>query len=142
MLVIRFQRTGRRNVPTYRLVVTEKQAPIKGKVKEYLGYYLPARDPRVFEFKEERIKHWVSNGAQPSDTVARLLTHSGMSDLQKFIKSYTKKSKKKQKEEQPEKAQPAQQSDGSAPEEPAKAEKKEEKEKEDLPSEAPQSEGG
>ena len=94
MLVLRLQRTGRRNVPTYRLVVTEKSAPVKGKVKEYLGHYLPARNPHVLEFKSDRITHWVSQGAQPSDTVARILTQAGVKGLEKFVKPYTKKSKK------------------------------------------------
>lgn len=101
MLVLRLQRTGRRNNPAFRLVVTEKSAPVKGKVKEYLGHYLPTRNPHVFEFKEERITHWISKGAQPSDTVARLLHKAGMKGTEKFIKKYTKQKKKKQKEEAP-----------------------------------------
>lgn len=99
MLVLRLQRTGRRNVPTYRLVVTEKSAPVKGRVKEYLGHYLPMRNPHVLEFKSDRVTHWVSQGAQPSDTVARILTQAGMKGLEKFIKPYTKKRKKEKKEQ-------------------------------------------
>lgn len=101
MLVLRLQRTGRRNNPTFRLVVTEKSAPIKGKVKEYLGHYLPTRNPHVFEFQEERITHWISMGARPSDTVARLLHKAGMKGTEKFIKKYTKQKKKKKEEEAP-----------------------------------------
>lgn len=99
MLVIRLQRTGRRNVPTYRLVVTEKTNPPKGKVKEYLGHFLPTRNPHVFEFKKERIEHWVKHGAQVSDTAARLLTNAGVDGLATFIKTYTKKKKRKEKKE-------------------------------------------
>ena len=47
MLVLRLQRTGRRNNPAFRLVVTEKSAPVKGKVKEYLGHYLPTRNSNL-----------------------------------------------------------------------------------------------
>lgn len=49
MLVIRLQRTGRENMPTYRLVVAEKARPVKGKFMEIVGHYLPARDPVVIE---------------------------------------------------------------------------------------------
>lgn len=95
MLMLRFQRTGRRNIPTYRLVATEKSSPSKsGKVTEYLGHYLPAREPHVFEFKRERVEHWLKVGAQPSDTAARLLTRAGVKGLEKFIDRYTKRKKK------------------------------------------------
>lgn len=95
MLMIRLQRTGRRNIPTYRLIVVEKHAPARGgKAQEYLGHYLPARDPSVFEFNRDRVGHWLTVGAQPSDTAARLLTRAGMKGLEKFVRRYTKKKKK------------------------------------------------
>jgi small subunit ribosomal protein S16 len=96
MLVIRFQRTGRKNVPAYRLVLTEKTSPPKGRVQEYLGHYLPSRHPRVFECKKDRIEHWVKHGAQVSDTAARLLKNAGVDGLETFITSYTKKKKRKE----------------------------------------------
>lgn len=94
MLVIRLQRTGRRNIPAYRLAVAPKHAAVKGKVREYVGYYLPARNPHVFEFRKERIEYWISRGAQPSDTAARLLRRAGVTGLEKFIRTYTKRKKK------------------------------------------------
>lgn len=97
MLVIRLQRTGRRNVPAYRIAACEKSAPVKGRVKEYLGHYLPTRDPHVLEFDKERVEHWVKMGAQPSDTVARLLKREGVDNMDKFIEKYTKKKKRKEK---------------------------------------------
>lgn len=141
MLVLRLQRTGRRNNPAFRLVVTEKSAPVKGKVKEYLGHYLPTRNPHVFEFQEERITHWISKGAQPSDTVARLLHRAGMKGTEKFIKKYAKQEKRKKKEEAPavESVPPAAASDapaeprnGAEKEAPAKPPKEEEKEPEET----------
>jgi small subunit ribosomal protein S16 len=98
MLVIRLQRTGRENMPTYRLVVAEKARPVKGKFMEIVGHYLPARDPVVFEGKQDRIQHWMSKGAIPSNTVARLLRKQGYKNMDKFIQTYTKK---KSKSEQP-----------------------------------------
>ncbi len=98
MLVIRFQRTGRRNVPTFRLVVAEKSKAVKGKVVEYLGHYLPARNPHVFEFEKDRLDHWLKMGAHPSDTAARLLTRAGIKNLEKFIVRYAKQKKKGEEE--------------------------------------------
>jgi small subunit ribosomal protein S16 len=95
VLKIRFQRTGRENIPTYRLVVAEKRKPVKGKHLEVLGHYLPARDPVIFEHNDERIQFWISKGAIPSDTVARMLKRSGMKGLEKFILTYTKQKSKK-----------------------------------------------
>lgn len=94
MLKIRLQRTGRENIPTYRLVVAQKSAPVKGKFLEVLGHYLPARDPVVFEHKDERIIHWIGKGAIPSETVARLLRKAGLKNMDKYIHTYTKKKPK------------------------------------------------
>ncbi len=96
MLVIRLQRTGRENTPTYRLVVAEKARPVKGKFLEIVGHYLPARTPVIFEHDDAKIAQWISKGAIPSETAARLLRKSGMKDLDKFITVYTKKKSKKE----------------------------------------------
>lgn len=94
MLTIRLQRTGRENLPTYRIVVAEKRWPVKSKFLEIVGHYLPAQDPAVFQHEDERIKHWVSKGAIPSDTVARLLKKAGMKEMDKFIQRYSKQKSK------------------------------------------------
>lgn len=96
MLVLRLQRTGRENLPAYRIVVAEKARPVKGKFLEIIGHYLPARKDPVFEVDTTRVTHWVSKGAIPSDTLARLLKRNGMKDMEKFIESYTKKRSKKE----------------------------------------------
>lgn len=97
MLVVRLQRTGRRNLPTYRIVVAEKSVSVRGKVVESMGYYLPKREPSVLEYKADRIGHWVKQGAHLSDTVARLLKKAGCTGLNfdKFIKPYSRKKKRK-----------------------------------------------
>lgn len=100
MLRIRLQRTGNKNNPTYRLVVADKARPVKKKSIEILGHYLPTRNPAEFEFKQDRVEHWISNGAAPTDTVARLLTNSGMKGLEKFMEKYTKKKKRNAPEEE------------------------------------------
>lgn len=94
MLVIRLQRTGRENTPTYRIVISEKaRSARKGKL-EVLGHYLPSRSTPVFECDQERVKQWISKGAKPSDTMARLLSKAGMKDMEKFFVRYTKRRSK------------------------------------------------
>lgn len=95
MLVIRLQRTGRTNLATYRIVVAEKSRAVKGKFQEIVGHYLPAQKNPVFKFDAERIGHWVSKGAIPSETVARMLKREGMKDMDKFITRYAKRRSKK-----------------------------------------------
>lgn len=73
MLKIRLQRVGRKHEPVFRLVLTESQnGPKSGKFNEILGSY-DARDKNTTHFDADKIKHWISNGAQISDTVKNLL---------------------------------------------------------------------
>lgn len=102
MLVIRLQRTGRRNSPAYRIVVAEKTAPVKGRSIEIIGHYLPTRDPAVVECDGEKATAWIQKGAVPSDTVARLLAQQNVKGMEKFISSYSKKRPKKEPEPVPE----------------------------------------
>ena len=77
MLKIRMQRTGRINQPSYRIVVTEHTAsPKAGKYVERVGFYNPHSKERTLV--EDRIKYWISVGAQPSGTVHNMLISAGM----------------------------------------------------------------
>lgn len=78
MLRIRLRRTGARNNPAYRLVVADGNSPRDGRFIETLGHYLPTREPAVVEINEERAKHWLQNGARPSETAASLLKSKGL----------------------------------------------------------------
>lgn len=78
MLKVRLTRTGRKKRPSYRVVVAEHTAPRDGRVVERLGYYDPLTEPKVFKVDEERMKHWLSQGAQPSRTVQGLLAKQGL----------------------------------------------------------------
>lgn len=100
MIVIRLQRTGRRNLPSYRIVVAQKERAVKGKFLEIIGHYLPQRDPAVFEVQKERVTDWVKRGAIPSDTVARLLKKNGVTGMEKFIQRYTKQKSRNAPEEE------------------------------------------
>lgn len=139
MLRIRLQRTGNRNNPTFRLVVTDRRNAAKGKSKELLGHYLPTRDPAVFEFNKERVEHWIGHGAAPTDTVARLLAKSGMKGLEKFMERYSKQKKKKAVEEEPAPPPPPPAADAPA-EQQKPAEEVQEEQKEEAPAEQPKEE--
>lgn len=78
MVRIRLRRTGARNNPAYRLVVADSNSPRDGRFIETLGHYLPTRQPAVVEINEERARHWIKNGAQPSETCASLLKQKGI----------------------------------------------------------------
>jgi small subunit ribosomal protein S16 len=94
MLTIRLQRTGRKNLHTFRLVIAEKARSAKGYAQEVLGFYLPERKHDQLQYKEDRIRHWIDKGASMSNTAARLLSHAGMKDLERFILPYAKRKKK------------------------------------------------
>jgi small subunit ribosomal protein S16 len=70
---IRLKRIGAKNDPAYRLVVADSRSPRDGRFIEELGTYLPARGGENFNVNLERANYWLSQGAQPSETVASLL---------------------------------------------------------------------
>ena len=78
MLRIRLRRGGKRNQPSYRVVVADRLAPRDGKFIENLGHYNPLTDPITLEVKKERVDHWIALGAQPTETVHRLLFKHGI----------------------------------------------------------------
>jgi small subunit ribosomal protein S16 len=73
VLMIRLARFGARKKPYYRVVVIEKERARNGRPVEVVGTYNPRTNPATFDLKRERIEHWVSKGAQPSDRVKKLL---------------------------------------------------------------------
>lgn len=103
MLVIRLRRVGKKKIPFYRLVVTQKTAPPQGKFIEILGFYNPKSKDKKIEIKEKRVKFWIEKGAQLSDTVNNLLCKIGFLPKSAIIKKTITKKKKKEKEEKPEK---------------------------------------
>jgi len=77
MLAIRLRRTGTTKRPYYRVVVADSKCWRDGRFVEVLGHYDPRREPAVVQIDTERAKHWISQGARPSETVASLLKKSG-----------------------------------------------------------------
>lgn len=95
MLTLRLQRTGKTGQPNFRVVLQDHKSAVKGKALEILGHYQPALNPKVFKVDVERVKHWISVGAKPSDTVAVLLKGQGMEGMEKYMEPRDKKRKKK-----------------------------------------------
>ncbi|HXI22656.1 MAG TPA: 30S ribosomal protein S16 [Pyrinomonadaceae bacterium] len=73
MLAIRLMRTGAKKRPSYRIVVKEKQSKRDGAFLENLGTYNPTREPAEINLKSDRVQYWIKKGAQPTDTVRRLI---------------------------------------------------------------------
>jgi small subunit ribosomal protein S16 len=74
MLSIRLRRMGSTKRPHYRVVVADSRFSRDGRFIEVLGHYDPRRSPASVKIDAERAKHWLAQGAQPSDTVRSLLT--------------------------------------------------------------------
>lgn len=78
MLTIRLQRLGKKNAPTYRLVLAEKGRDTQGRNLELLGTFNPRAKENGFVPNTDRIKYWLEKGAQPSDTLHNLFLQSGI----------------------------------------------------------------
>lgn len=80
MVRLRLRRIGLKGQPTYRIVAAEKEAPRDGRFLEILGVYNPRTDPATIKLQEDRIYHWMKNGAQPSESVAQIFKSAGVLD--------------------------------------------------------------
>lgn len=78
MLRIRLRRVGKKGNPSYRIVVAESTSPRDGRYLEWIGNYDPMANPPAVSLKEDRATQWLSQGAQPSDAVARILDKAGI----------------------------------------------------------------
>ncbi|PJE51336.1 MAG: 30S ribosomal protein S16 [Candidatus Yanofskybacteria bacterium CG10_big_fil_rev_8_21_14_0_10_36_16] len=137
MLKIRLQRVGKKGQAMYRLVVAEHTKNPKGAYLELLGSYNP--HSKDLQANGERIKHWVSNGAQMSDTVNNLLISKKVIEgIKVQLKLKTKKKQTEQKQENT----PVKVATAEAKEEPVSAENKQAKDesKEDAKEESKKSE--
>lgn len=73
LLAIRLSRIGKKKKPYYRVVVLDKRLPRDGRFVEIVGTYDPLKKPAEIKLDADRIKYWLGNGAQPSDTVRSFL---------------------------------------------------------------------
>ncbi len=129
MLVIRLSRTGKKNKPQYRLVVQEKEWAPSSKAVEIVGHFNPHQVDAKPVLKEERVKYWLSQGAQPSNTVWNMLVEAKLVEGGKK-KVVQPKLKKTEGEEE----------GGEAPKEEAKSEEKPAEEKKEEVKEEPKEE--
>ncbi len=77
MLRIRLSRVGKKKQPSYRIVVADVRAPRDGSVVDQVGHYNPLTDPPTIVVNQDKVKHWLSVGAQPTETVGHILQRSG-----------------------------------------------------------------
>jgi len=84
---IRLLRTGKRKQPSYRVVVADQRASRDGRFVEILGQYNPLTNPSQIKIDEERALHWLSKGAQPSESATALLKRTGIWQKHKATKS-------------------------------------------------------
>lgn len=76
MLKIRLSKTGKRNQPSFRIVVQEAQSKRDGKYIDHLGYYNPRQEPAEFRLDKKKYQEWIKKGAQPTPTVKSLAKKS------------------------------------------------------------------
>lgn len=89
MVRIRLRRTGSKKKPNYRLVVADRRAPRDGDFLKIIGHYNPLTDPETVFIDEEAALGWLQKGAQPTETVLRLLSKAGIMDKLKTAEEKT-----------------------------------------------------
>ena len=89
MVKIRLRRVGAKKRPSYRVVVADSRAPRDGAFISIIGHYNPLTDPETIVINEEKALTWLRQGAQPTETVARLLSKVGIMEKFKVIKEKT-----------------------------------------------------
>ena len=75
---IRLRRMGEKKAPFYRLVVADSRSPRDGRFIDEIGYYDPTKEPSEIRVDEEAAKKWLANGAQPTQTVEKILKTAGI----------------------------------------------------------------
>lgn len=76
---MRLRRMGQKKAPFYRIIVADSRSPRDGRFIEEVGYYDPNTEPSTIKFDEEAAKKWLGTGAQPTETVAKLLKRQPVS---------------------------------------------------------------
>ena len=78
MVKMRLTRMGSKGAPFYRIVIADARAPRDGRFVEEVGYYDPTKEPSVIKIDQELATKWLSQGAQPTETVKKLLKIAGV----------------------------------------------------------------
>jgi len=77
MVRIRLRRVGLKGQPSYRIVAADKESPRDGRFLEILGFYNPRTEPATINLKEDRVYHWMKNGALPTESVEQIFKSAG-----------------------------------------------------------------
>jgi small subunit ribosomal protein S16 len=80
MVRLRLRRIGLKGQPSYRIVAADKESPRDGRFLEILGFYNPRTEPTTLTVKEDRVFHWMGNGAKPTESVEQLFKSAGTLD--------------------------------------------------------------
>ena len=87
MVRIRLRRVGLKGQPTYRIVAADKEAARDGRFLEILGFYNPRTHPATIHVREDRVFHWMKNGALPTESVEQVFKSAGlMARFERFKK--------------------------------------------------------
>lgn len=78
MVKLRLKRMGKKGAPFYRIVAADSRSPRDGRFIEQIGTYNPTKAEKKVTLDKELAKKWLSNGAQPTDTVRSILSHEGV----------------------------------------------------------------
>lgn len=78
MVKMRLKRMGSKGAPFYRIVIADARSPRDGRFVEEIGYYDPTKEPSVIKIDQELASKWLSQGAQPTETVKKLLKIAGV----------------------------------------------------------------
>jgi small subunit ribosomal protein S16 len=80
MVRIRLRRIGLKGQPSYRIVAADTESPRDGRFLEILGFYNPRTNPSTLTLKEDRVYHWMKNGALPTESVGQIFKSVGVQD--------------------------------------------------------------
>ncbi|MFC2103222.1 30S ribosomal protein S16 [Bacteroidota bacterium] len=83
---LRLRKMGKKKQPIYKIVAADARSPRDGRFLEAIGLYNPLTDPHTVDIKEDRVLYWLSNGAQPTQTVKSLLRQKGITLKNELIK--------------------------------------------------------
>jgi small subunit ribosomal protein S16 len=109
LLRIRLSRVGKKKQPSYRIVVADSRSPRDGAFLKIIGHYNPLTDPATLVVQEDEAVRWLTSGAQPSETAAKLLTRAGVMEKagREAVKYQGKEMPAAEKKKKKEGAEPA-----------------------------------
>ena len=95
MVKIRFRRVGKKKQPSYRIVVADSRDPRDGRFIETIGHYNPRTEPPTIVVKEDKVAAWMKEGAQPSESVRKVLASVGILPKIEYTQKAEQKTEKK-----------------------------------------------